>query len=117
MTQIVQLFFMPGVSSLDAGVSGKMGLRTIIYYFATTFAAIIVGIVLVLAIHPGNDMLKDELLVGTEGNRVTSLDAFLDLIRLVKQMETKLIHLMLSVLFDLWFDLPVNNYGHVEPII
>lgn len=70
-----------GVSSLDAGVSGKMGLRTIIYYFATTFAAIIVGIVLVLAIHPGNDMLKDELLVGTEGNRVTSLDAFLDLIR------------------------------------
>ena len=58
-----------------------MGLRTVIYYFATTFAAIIIGIILVLAIHPGNNMLKDELLVGTEGNRVTTLDAFLDLIR------------------------------------
>lgn len=70
-----------GISSLDAGVSGKMGLRTLIYYFATTFAAIIVGIIFVLAIHPGTDILKDELMVGTQGNKVTTLDAILDLIR------------------------------------
>lgn len=70
-----------GVSSLDASASGKMGLRTLIYYFATTFAAIIVGIVLVVSIHPGNSLLKDELLVGTQADKITSLDAFLDLIR------------------------------------
>lgn len=70
-----------GVSSLDASASGKMGLRTLLYYFATTFAAIIVGIVLVISIHPGNSLLKDELLVGTKADKITSLDAFLDLIR------------------------------------
>ena len=76
-----KLCFFAGVSSLDANASGKMGLRTLIYYFATTFAAIIVGIVLVVSIHPGNNLLKDELLVGTKASKITSIDAFLDLIR------------------------------------
>ena len=71
-----------GVSSLDVSVSGKMGMRTLIYYFATTFAAIVVGIILVLGIHPGTSMQKeDETLVDIKESKVTTLDAFLDLIR------------------------------------
>ena len=97
------------MSSLDAGVSGKMGLRTVIYYFATTFAAIIIGIVLVLAIHPGNDMLKDELLVGTESNRVTTLDAFLDLIRYAAFLYLN------SQMYDAFLDL-IRCYAFLDLI-
>lgn len=59
-----------------------MGIRGIIYYFATTFMAIILGIILVVSIHPGNPLLKPEIEENGKGDdRVSSLDAFLDLIR------------------------------------
>ena len=32
---------------------GKVGLRAVAYYFATTILAVILGIILVTAIHPG----------------------------------------------------------------
>ena len=34
-------------------VAGKVGLRAVLYYFATTILAVILGIILVTAIHPG----------------------------------------------------------------
>ncbi|GFS13812.1 amino acid transporter [Elysia marginata] len=70
-----------GLASLDAKNSGRMGLRAIAYYFSTTFVAIILGIILVLSIHPGepdNSARKRSL---KEKHPPTSLDAFLDLIR------------------------------------
>ncbi|GFN85722.1 amino acid transporter [Plakobranchus ocellatus] len=70
-----------GLASLDAKNSGRMGLRAIVYYFLTTFVAIILGIVLVLSIHPGqpdNSARKRSL---REKHPPTSLDAFLDLFR------------------------------------
>ncbi|KAL4228027.1 hypothetical protein ACF0H5_013465 [Mactra antiquata] len=70
-----------GVSSLDAKASGHMGLRTLVYYFGTTFLAIIIGVILVVSIHPGDPVLKDETAVAKGDSRITSLDAFLDLIR------------------------------------
>ncbi|KAL3882278.1 hypothetical protein ACJMK2_028640 [Sinanodonta woodiana] len=70
-----------GLSALDAKSSGRMGIRTLVYYFATTFAAIIVGIILVLCIHPGDPVLKDNTIVGSKSSKLTSLDALLDLIR------------------------------------
>ncbi|KAL5009655.1 hypothetical protein ScPMuIL_011960 [Solemya velum] len=73
-----------GLASLDAKASGKMGLRAIVYYFTTTFAAIILGIILVVSIHPGNRQLKPENELGDTENddrQVTSLDAFMDLFR------------------------------------
>ncbi|XP_045216876.2 excitatory amino acid transporter-like [Mercenaria mercenaria] len=70
-----------GVSSLDAKASGHMGLRTLLYYFGTTFMAIIIGVILVVSIHPGDPVLKDETAVAKGDSRITSLDAFLDLIR------------------------------------
>ena len=42
-----------GVSSLDRSVSGKLGVRAIVYYMATTFIAVVIGIVLVITINPG----------------------------------------------------------------
>ncbi|XP_069104299.1 excitatory amino acid transporter 2-like [Argopecten irradians] len=60
-----------------------MGLRAIVYYFGTTFIAIILGIILVVSIHPGdkNLMPPDEGGPSKGDDRVSSLDAFLDLIR------------------------------------
>lgn len=67
---------------MDAKASGHMGLRTLVYYFGTTFMAIVVGVILVISIHPGDTVLKDKLAVERGDSRITSLDAFLDLIRL-----------------------------------
>ncbi|XP_076444963.1 excitatory amino acid transporter-like [Babylonia areolata] len=71
-----------GLANLDAKNSGKMGLRAIVYYFSTTFFAIILGIILVVAIHPGDKSFKEGVnLKRDEGKPPTSMDAFLDLIR------------------------------------
>ena len=41
------------VGSLDLSLSGKVGMRAVAYYFATTILAVILGIILVTTIHPG----------------------------------------------------------------
>lgn len=71
---------MSGLASMDTKASGRMGLLTITYYLWTTFIAVIVGIVLVLIIHPGNGTEKEGH-TGTTGPVMTSADALLDLIR------------------------------------
>ncbi|BFZ09489.1 hypothetical protein BsWGS_12528 [Bradybaena similaris] len=70
-----------GLASLDPKNSGRMGLRAIVYYLATTFVAIILGIVLVLAIHPGDRDDGIRKRSKQEKHPPTSLDAFLDLLR------------------------------------
>lgn len=70
-----------GLSQLDAAACGRMGARALSYYFVTTIVAVIIGISCVLAIHPGNPLIKGELGEGRESIKVTTLDAFLDLIR------------------------------------
>lgn len=70
-----------GLSMLDPKSSGKMGSRALVYYFATTIFAAIVGIVMVTAIHPGDPSIKREVGTGTEDKKVSTLDAFLDLVR------------------------------------
>ena len=72
---------LPGLASLDAKSSGRMGLRAIVYYFATTFIAIIIGIVLVVSIHPGVYAQKSKKAMTEDDMTATSMDAFLDLIR------------------------------------
>lgn len=52
-----------------------------VYYMSTTIIAAILGVILVLAIHPGNPKLKKQLGEGKKNDEVSSLDAFLDLIR------------------------------------
>ena len=78
----VHFFFsLEGLAQLDPKSSGKMGARALTYYFSTTILAAIVGIVLVLIIHPGDPSIKEEVGTGTEEKKVSTLDAFLDLIR------------------------------------
>ncbi|XP_026560375.1 excitatory amino acid transporter 2 [Pseudonaja textilis] len=70
-----------GLSGLDAKASGRLGTRAMVYYMSTTIIAAILGVILVLAIHPGNPKLKKQLGEGKKNDEVSSLDAFLDLIR------------------------------------
>ena len=67
------------LASLDAKATGRVGRRALVYYLSTTILAVILGIVLVVAIRPGE---TDEEITGKkEVQPVRTLDAFLDLIR------------------------------------
>ncbi|KAF7659880.1 hypothetical protein LDENG_00291760 [Lucifuga dentata] len=71
---------MSGLSAMDTKASGRLGVLTITYYLWTTFIAVIVGIVLVLIIHPGTGSEKEGH-HASSGPVMTSADALLDLIR------------------------------------
>uniref|UniRef100_A0A8C2GGZ0 Amino acid transporter n=1 Tax=Cyprinus carpio TaxID=7962 RepID=A0A8C2GGZ0_CYPCA len=70
-----------GLAGLDAKSSGRLGTRAMIYYMTTTIIAAVLGVILVLLIHPGNPKLKENLGEGAQNDEVSSLDAFFDLIR------------------------------------
>lgn len=52
-----------------------------VYYMSTTIIAAILGVILVLLIHPGNPKLRANLGQGKKNDEVSSMDAFFDLIR------------------------------------
>ena len=67
------------LAALDAKATGRVGRRALVYYFSTTILAVILGIVLVVSIRPGNTTTD-------KGNEEVeplyrTLDACLDLIR------------------------------------
>ncbi|KAH0628304.1 hypothetical protein JD844_009256, partial [Phrynosoma platyrhinos] len=70
-----------GVAALDSSVSGKIGLRAVVYYFFTTVLAVILGIVLVVTIKPGVSQKADEIDRMGSTPDVSTVDAMLDLIR------------------------------------
>uniref|UniRef100_A0A8C8ARI3 Amino acid transporter n=1 Tax=Otus sunia TaxID=257818 RepID=A0A8C8ARI3_9STRI len=70
-----------GVAALDSSVSGKIGLRAVIYYFCTTVIAVILGIVLVVTIKPGVPQSANEIDRVGSTPEVNTVDAMLDLIR------------------------------------
>ncbi|XP_070542913.1 excitatory amino acid transporter-like [Ptychodera flava] len=71
-----------GLAQLDAKSSGKMGTRALVYYFCTTLFAAILGIILVVSIHPGDREKKEQLAVdAADEKKVDTLDAVLDLAR------------------------------------
>ncbi|XP_043981257.1 excitatory amino acid transporter 2b isoform X1 [Gambusia affinis] len=70
-----------GLAGLDAKSSGRLGTRAMVYYMTTTVIAAVLGVILVLVIHPGNPKLKENLGEGEKNDDVSSLDAFFDLIR------------------------------------
>uniref|UniRef100_A0A3Q1FJJ0 Amino acid transporter n=1 Tax=Acanthochromis polyacanthus TaxID=80966 RepID=A0A3Q1FJJ0_9TELE len=70
-----------GVAALDSEVSGKIGLRAVVYYFSTTVIAVILGIILVMTIKPGVSQTADNIdRTGTTPD-VTTVDTLLDLVR------------------------------------
>ncbi|XP_029469340.1 excitatory amino acid transporter 3 isoform X2 [Rhinatrema bivittatum] len=70
-----------GVAALDATVSGKIGLRAMVYYFSTTLMAVALGIVLVVSIQPGASQKAEDIDRTGSMPEVTTVDAMLDLIR------------------------------------
>ncbi|XP_068277996.1 excitatory amino acid transporter 1-like isoform X4 [Nyctibius grandis] len=69
-----------GIAALDSKASGKMGVRAVVYYMSTTIIAVLIGIIIVVIIHPGKSTKEN---MHREGKtvQVTAADAFLDLIR------------------------------------
>ena len=50
-----------GAASLNAKMNGMIALRTMVYFLATSMLASLVGLVLVVVIHPGNPETKADL--------------------------------------------------------
>ncbi|XP_058809921.1 excitatory amino acid transporter-like [Phymastichus coffea] len=71
-----------GMAQLDARSSGRIGVRALSYYMATTVLAAIVGIAVVLIIQPGDPKIKNAMHVAQADNaKVSTLDAILDIVR------------------------------------
>ncbi len=69
------------LGNLDIKLSGQIGKRAVLYYFATTILAVILGIILVLIIKPGNRNVVHETSQSPKRRIVTPEDTILDLIR------------------------------------
>jgi len=68
------------IGSLDLSLSGKIGGRAVCYYMVTTVVAVIEGIILVIAIHPGQ--ADSSVQANKPATRqVTTQDTLMDLIR------------------------------------
>ena len=53
-----------GCASLNAKMSGMIAVRTIVYFLSTSLIAAILGLIMVVAIHPGDSNLKSEVAEG-----------------------------------------------------
>jgi len=70
------------IGSMDLSLSGKVGLRAIVYYLSTTVLAVILGIILVTSIQPGAGGLdEDEVQAVGEKRNITTADTMMDLLR------------------------------------
>lgn len=69
------------LAQLDAQSSGKMGVRALVYYFATTIIAAIVGIILVLSIQPGKRGGPVSIKASSKSAEGRTVDTVLDLFR------------------------------------
>lgn len=69
------------LAQLDAQSSGKMGVRALVYYFATTMIAAIVGIILVLTIQPGKRRRRGDIKPDSKAVEGRTIDTVLDLFR------------------------------------
>lgn len=89
LMRLLKMFILPliisslvsGMAQLDARSSGRMGSRALLYYITTTILAAIVGIIMVLVIHPGDPSIKTHVEGGSTDTKVSTLDAILDIVR------------------------------------
>ncbi|CAD7079028.1 unnamed protein product [Hermetia illucens] len=68
-----------GSASLNARMNGKIALRTLIYFAATSFFNALLGIFLVLLIHPGDPNLHNASDRSADNRVANLLDSLLDL--------------------------------------
>lgn len=91
LMRMLKMFILPliisslisGMAQLDVQRSGRIGFRALMYYSITTILAAIVGIAMVLMIHPGDPQIKTTVaaMVKAEETKVSTVDAILDIIR------------------------------------
>ena len=90
-----------GIAGLGSGNGGKIALRSLIYYFASTFVAVVIGIILVVSIQPGVGRASESdssSTVPIDVSRVvTTQDTILDLIRFFNY--TKVLKSMINFFF------------------
>jgi Na+/H+-dicarboxylate symporter len=73
-----------GIAGLGTSRAGKIAGRSLLYYFATTILAVVLGLILVTTIKPGkvNKPIVDENAKDPLGDeRIQTVDTILDLIR------------------------------------
>ena len=66
---------------MNLSLSGKVGLRAILYYVVTTVLAVILGVVLVVSIKPGDSVAGDQDVEEVDRKNVTTEDTLMDLVR------------------------------------
>lgn len=77
-----------GLSNLDARTSGLIGFYALLFYVITMTLAVSTGIVLVLIIHPGDPLIKQNYGIKNENiaANVSALEKLMDLLRLKKSI-------------------------------
>ena len=74
------MLFLKGAASLNAKMNGMIALRTIVYFLATSLISALIGLALVLTVHPGRVETKAVLGNGNTADRkIDIVDNFLDL--------------------------------------
>ncbi|KAM9779837.1 solute carrier family 1 member 9 [Neosynchiropus ocellatus] len=105
-----------GLAGLDARSSGRMGSRAMVYYMTTTVIAAILGVILVLSIHPGNPKLRGTTYTVVPKNQeVSSLDAFLDLLR--NLFPENLVQACFQQVQTVLKKVPLTLQNQTEPIL
>lgn len=69
------------LATLDSKATGKIGRRTVIYYFATMLIAVLIGIILVVSIRPGVRSRAETKETKPLSRPYRGLDSLLDLLR------------------------------------
>ncbi|XP_042360634.1 excitatory amino acid transporter 2-like isoform X1 [Plectropomus leopardus] len=106
-----------GLAGLDARSSGRMGSRAMVYYMSTTVIAAILGVILVLGIHPGNPKLRGGSGTSSapKNQEVSSLDAFLDLLR--NLFPENLVQACFQQVQTVLKKVPVAATNQTEPVL
>ncbi|CAL7934650.1 unnamed protein product [Xylocopa violacea] len=68
-----------GSASLNARMNGMIAVRTLVYFILTSLLNAVLGVVLVLLIHPGNPGIRKSITTSHSGRAVNILDSLLDL--------------------------------------
>ncbi|XP_076655750.1 excitatory amino acid transporter 2 isoform X2 [Halictus rubicundus] len=68
-----------GSASLNARMNGMIAVRTLVYFILTSLLNAILGVILVLLIHPGNPGIRKSKATSQNGRAVNILDSLLDL--------------------------------------
>lgn len=69
-----------GSASLNAKMSGRIAVRTLLYFITTSMFNAFLGILLAMLIHPGQPELREDFAVAVESKRDHSiLDSLLDI--------------------------------------